>query len=612
MGAPDIELLAELKSDDPRLEERLSQLHEILASQPGSPALAPLADRAYAALRGLPPSPGVADCLVDLATHQWLAGHAERALDPSDDAAEVSRQLGDRRRLWRALNAGGVMSNMTLDYPGGLSKLNEALKIANELGDPECRAKTIGNIGVAHHNAAQYADSLEAYEAVVRASERTDSLARQREAALSNLAYSALLVRDVPRGIEAVEDALRTASQPRTPMEAVARVNLEFVYVRLLIEVRQFERARERARIARQIAEQSDTPLALNVALGAEGMAEIGAGAVDIGLTRLKKMVEDARRGPEAQLREALLVSARGYQLAGQPDVSSLNTHEIMAINRRIRAALLKMHQGRHLRDVQREWQLKYDAAEAEQRLELDAQLESGILAQSNAEYLEKAALAAELFDDSTGFHVYRVGSMSREVGKAKGMDPHTCLLLEIGARQHDIGKGLIPESILNKPGKFTPEERAIMETHAAEGARLIREAGGGLPQMHIAEEIAHFHHEKYDGTGYPNKLKGTQIPLSARITAISDVFDALTHRRCYKEAWTLTDSLAEIKRGRGTHFDPELTDIFLAVVPTLIRETGDLESYLAAPAANSKFIKDRASINRELRGEEGVFDVRR
>ena len=150
------------------------------------------------------------------------------------------------------------------------------------------------------------------------------------------------------------------------------------------------------------------------------------------------------------------------------------------------------------------------------------------------------------------------------------------------------------------------------METHAAEGARLIREAGGGLPQMHVAEEIAHFHHEKFDGTGYPLKLKGTQIPLSARVAAIADVFDALTHRRCYKEAWTLTDSLAEIQRGRGTHFDPELVDIFMAVVPKLIRETGDLEAYLAAPAANSKFIKDRAAINRELRGEDGVFDVRR
>jgi putative two-component system response regulator len=612
MGAPDIELLAELTPDDPQLEDRLSHLHEVLASHPGSPVLATLADRAYSALQGLPPSRNAADCLIDLATHQFMAGHAERALDPSDDAAEISRKVGDKRRLWRALNTGGVMSNQTLDYPGALTKLNEALQIANELGDSECRAKTIGNIGVAHHNSAQYADSLEAYEAVVRLSERNPTLARQREGALSNIAYGALLVRDIGRGIGAVEDALGTASEPKTPVEAVARVQLELVYVRLLIEVRQFDKARERARIARQLAEASGSPFARNLALGAEAMSEIGAGAVDIGLTRLKKMVEEARHGAEGHLRDALLVSARGYQLAGQPDVSSLNVHEIMAINSRVRAALLKMHQGRHLKAVQREWQLRYDAAEAEQRLELDAQLASGILAQSNAEYLEKAALAAELFDDATGYHVYRVGSMTREVAKAKGMDPHTCLLVEIAARQHDIGKVLVPESILNKPGRFTPEERAIMETHAAEGARLIREAGGGLPQMHIAEEIAHFHHEKYDGTGYPNKLKGTQIPLSARICALSDVFDALTHRRCYKEAWTITDALAEIQRGRGTHFDPELTDMFLALVPKLIRETGDLETFLAAPGANSKFIKDRAAINRELRGEDGVFDVRR
>jgi response regulator RpfG family c-di-GMP phosphodiesterase len=133
-----------------------------------------------------------------------------------------------------------------------------------------------------------------------------------------------------------------------------------------------------------------------------------------------------------------------------------------------------------------------------------------------------------------------------------------------------------------------------------------------GGAQMHIAEEIAHFHHEKYDGTGYPNRLKGSQIPLSARITALSDVFDALTHRRCYKEAWTITDALAEIQRGRGSHFDPELTDIFMTVVPRLIRETGDLETYLAAPGVDSPFIKDRAAINRELRGDDGVFDVRR
>jgi putative two-component system response regulator len=447
---------------------------------------------------------------------------------------------------------------------------------------------------------------------VLNATQGKSALARQRTSALNNIAYQSLLMRDIPRGFAAVEEALGSSSEMGTPVEAVNRVQLEAIYTRLLIEVRQFERARERARIAKKIATQSGAPLALNLALGAEGMAEVAAGAMDIGLTRLKKMVEDARHGPEAQLREALLVSARGYQLAGKPDVASLNMHEIMTINGRVRTALLKMHHERHLKAAQREWNARYSAAEAEQRLELMSQLESGVLAKSSAEFLEAAALAAELYDDSTGYHVFRVGTMSSEVAKAFGMDKQTCGLIEVAARWHDIGKGVIPVAILNKPGRFTPDERTIMETHAAEGARLIREMTTGGAQMHIAEEIAHFHHEKYDGTGYPNRLKGSQIPLSARITALADVFDALTHRRCYKEAWTITDALAEIQRGRGSHFDPELTDIFMTVVPRLIRETGDLETYLAAPGVDSPFIKDRAAINRELRGDDGVFDVRR
>jgi len=612
MGAPDLELLAELKVGDPQLEERLTQLHAVLSSQPGAHASAALVERAYPTLQALSPSHALVDCLLDVATHYFASGHADRALDPCDEAESAARSLADRHRLWRALNTGGVMSFQTLDYPGSLRKLNEALQLANEVGDPECRTKTIGNIGVAHHNAGQYADSLEAYEAVLRAAEANPAFARQREAALSNIAYQSLLMRDIPRGIAAVEDALGTASASVTPVEAVNRVNLEAIYTRLLIEVRQFDRARERARIAKKIAMESGAPLALNQALGAEGMAEVAAGAMDIGLTRLKKMVEDARHGPEAQLREALLVSARGYQLAGKPDVASLNMHEIMTINGRVRTALLKMHHQRHLKAAQREWNARYSAAEAEQRLELMEQLESGVLAKSSAEFLEAAALAAELYDDSTGYHVFRVGSMSSEVAKAFGMDKQTCGLIEVAARWHDIGKGVIPVSILNKPGRFTPDERTIMETHAAEGARLIREMTTGGAQMHIAEEIAHFHHEKFDGTGYPNRLHGSQIPLSARITALADVFDALTHRRCYKEAWTITDALAEIQRGRGSHFDPELTDIFMTVVPRLIRETGDLETYLAAPGVDSPFIKDRAAINRELRGDDGVFDVRR
>jgi putative two-component system response regulator len=601
-----------LASTGPQLEDRLVGLHEALSVQPGAVSLTPLVESAYPQLLTLPATPAQIDCLLAIATHHFASGHADRALDPCDEAEESSRRLGDGQRLWRALNAGGVMSIHTLDYPGALRKLNAALRLASDLRNSEYRIKTIVNIGVAHHQAGQYADSLDAYELVLRTANAEPSLARQREAALANIAYQSLLMRDIPRGIEAVEAALSTASETPAGVEVVGRVNLEGIYTRLLVEVRQFDKARERARIAKRIAEQSGAPLARNVALGAEGIAEIAAGATDIGLTRLKKMVEDARRGPEGQLREALLFSSRGYQLAGQPDVASLNLHEIMAINGRIRTQQLKLHHARHLKAAQREWNARFSSAEVEQRLELMEQLNSGVLSKSSAEFLEAASLAAELYDDSTGYHVFRVGTMSREIARASGVDENTCSLIEVAARFHDVGKGVVPVSILNKPGRFTPEERAIMETHAAEGARLIRELGAGGAQMHIAEEIAHFHHEKFDGTGYPNRLKGSQIPLSARITALADVFDALTHRRCYKEAWTITDSLREIEAGRGKHFDPELADVFLAVVPRLMRETGDLETYLAAPGANSTFIKDRAEINRELRGDDGVFDVRR
>jgi len=409
-----------------------------------------------------------------------------------------------------------------------------------------------------------------------------------------------------------MEEALSSALPPQSPVECVARVQLEHIYVRLLIEVRQYDQARDRARIARGFAEQFGSQMAKNYALAAEAMAEIAAGSRDIGLTRLKQALELARRGPEGNLRDMLMASVRGYQLAEKPDVSSLLMHELTQLTQRIRRHQIKLHQQRHMRAVEKQWRERQQAADSAQQRELADQMHSAAVVQSLADYLEKASVAAELFDDTTGYHVYRVGSMVREIAKAYGLDENTCLLLEIGARQHDIGKGLIPESILNKPGKFTPAERTIMETHAAEGARMIREASNGLAQMHVAEDIAHCHHEKWDGTGYPRQLVGGQIPLSARITAIADVFDALTHRRSYKEAWTLNQALEEIKRGRGTHFDPELTDIFLDLVPRLIRRHGDLESYLAEPAANCDFIQDRASLNRQLRGEDGIFEVRR
>ena len=148
------------------------------------------------------------------------------------------------------------------------------------------------------------------------------------------------------------------------------------------------------------------------------------------------------------------------------------------------------------------------------------------------------------------------------------------------------------------------------MEAHCQHGWELIGE--GGLAQLFVAQEIALNHHERWDGTGYPNGRAGNMIPLAARVTALADVFDALTHRRCYKEAWSIEDALREIAQLRGKHFDPELTDLFLALVPELRARHGDLDAYLGVEARKNDFIADRVRVARELKADQETFDARR
>ena len=147
----------------------------------------------------------------------------------------------------------------------------------------------------------------------------------------------------------------------------------------------------------------------------------------------------------------------------------------------------------------------------------------------------------------------------------------------------HDVGKIMIPDNILLKPGKLTPEEFEIIKTHSVEGGRIIRETFTDLEDreyVQIADDVATYHHEKWDGTGYMGQLKGEEIPLSARIMAIADVFDALLSKRCYKEAMSQEESFQIIQESSGTHFDPVLVETFLGmkeeIVEFLSSETGD------------------------------------
>ncbi|MEH8016875.1 two-component system response regulator [Rheinheimera muenzenbergensis] len=186
----------------------------------------------------------------------------------------------------------------------------------------------------------------------------------------------------------------------------------------------------------------------------------------------------------------------------------------------------------------------------------------------SRIEIIRRLGRAAEYKDNETGLHVIRMSWFSRFLAEAAGKDEAWCDLLYHAAPMHDIGKIGIPDQVLLKPGKLDANEWHIMQRHAQYGADIIGEHSSPLLQM--AREVAIFHHEKWDGSGYPQGLTGTAIPLSARIVALADVFDALTSERPYKKAWPEQEAVNLLQEQAGRHFDPELVPLFIACLPRI------------------------------------------
>jgi putative two-component system response regulator len=185
-------------------------------------------------------------------------------------------------------------------------------------------------------------------------------------------------------------------------------------------------------------------------------------------------------------------------------------------------------------------------------------------LEQSQLEVLERLAAAVEFRDDDTGEHTKRVGLVSSMLAEALGLHPETVQLIGRGAPLHDIGKVGIPDNILLKAGPLTTEEFEIMKAHTVIGARML--ANGRSELVRISQRIALSHHEWWDGSGYPHRTSGQRIPLEARIVAVADFLDALTHDRPYRLAWSIDETLAEIKRRSGSHFDPAVADALVVI----------------------------------------------
>jgi len=192
---------------------------------------------------------------------------------------------------------------------------------------------------------------------------------------------------------------------------------------------------------------------------------------------------------------------------------------------------------------------------------------------QSRLEIVQRLGRASEYRDNETGRHLFRMSHSAALLARQIGWSEERCDLMLNTSPMHDLGKIGISDTILLKPARLTPEERAIMETHTTIGANIL--SGSNNELLETARIIALTHHEKWDGSGYPGKLAGEAIPMEGRIAAIVDVFDALTSVRPYKKAWSVAEAVEEMRKQSGAHFDPLLVEHFMTILPgvLMIRE---------------------------------------
>lgn len=563
---------------------------------------------AFHALTSIPAkdSPTLAGALYRITTYYFLAAQPRAGLEPAALAVDVARRLGDRGLLVRSLILKGTLFSELSDLPASYKAYAEALATSTEMGDRMTLCRTLNQLGLLMQQTGRVHEAQDAFERQLELAGKDPEFKLARDLALSNIALVSYHSNDVGRGLVAAREALDGAALPTNPDEAQRRVSLEYSLTRLLLRTNDIDGAKAHADLARSLADQSGMERAKLLSQMALGLAEIRASSADIGLTRLRHVVEVARKNVRSLLLEALSTLVAGYEMAGQPDVAIVYLHEMSELKRNARSEVIlapfvrtpRADEERHLSD---------------QRASLRHKL-AGRDVSNLARVLEEQAAAAELHDDATGEHCYRVGRMAYLLAKEVGVEDDVCVLIDLAARLHDIGKLSIPDAILLKPGKLTDAERALMQRHTVDGEAILRRHDQ-LPQMHIAQEIARCHHERWDGTGYPDGLSGTSIPISARIAALSDVFDALVHQRPYKRAWTVEEALAEIRNQRGRHFDPTLTDAFLVLVPRLQREHPNLDAYLGEEAKQVDFIKSVATIAAALKGNDPtrtLFDLRR
>jgi putative two-component system response regulator len=458
-------------------------------------------------------------------------------------------------------------------------------------------------------------------EAISTSSQTIGRYGESRECAMwvsllrVNIANAALSLRQYTLSAETAKSACQLMALPHVAQDLVNRIVAEGAWLKSAIALGQDDVINERLKMMRALVDSSQSSrIELNGIL-AEAAYEIYAGDLTVAVTRLLSLMQRTKPLPTLYYDNLeLLINA--YERGDDHDGALRYSGELVEF--------LAASQINKVRDLTKsvtenarpQKQYSHSVRTIVEAIQNPTPRKSSTNIEAPEsmyrETFERLAISAELRDDidteNLGRHAYRVGALAGLLAARARHDDHFVQSVELSARLHDVGKLCIPENILTKTEKLTDAEFAAIQRHTSVGAQILSQCRH--PAFRSAETIAHCHHEKWDGSGYPRGLRGDAIPEAARIVALADVYDTLTHVRPYKRAWTHKAAITEIQKLSGTHFDPKLVDQFVPMLNQLRKKFpgNAFDKHLSQAGEESEFLQARDRIHEMLAETEALL----
>jgi response regulator RpfG family c-di-GMP phosphodiesterase len=512
---------------------------------------------------------GEAEALYRLAAVTYHLGQMDEAFALALEARDSARRCGVPIVESSALHLVSIVYQSAGNFSQALENALQALEVYRSTNDVGLEGNLLNAIASIHHSLRDTDRALVTYEAALEAN-------RQGE----RPAFDAITLANMAKVRAERHENFLAVSLGEAALE-IARVHLPTQVVEILADLADSYTALSMIPKAKECIQSALNALADLGELGPEVARRLGFA---VAISRSRVLVADGETSAAISLLIEVVDEADERLYAEVALIAHQLLADVLKSLERFEEALAhretwsRIHDEIFNRDTDlriKTLQISHDTLAARDQAELlrvrTTELEELVrsrtqdLEEQHYEAFERLARISEYRDVDTGEHSSRVGELAADLARQLGEDPAWANALRLAGRLHDVGKVAVPDSVLLKPGALTAEEFEIMKTHTTVGATVF--AGSNSALIKLAAEVANSHHEHWDGSGYPRGLAGDDIPLSGRIIAVADVYDALVHAHLYKPAWASADAVRHIVSEKGAHFEPRIVDALVSVI---------------------------------------------